>query len=341
MRRSIIGLMLTLTLGILVVPRVSHAQQPAKVPRIGILMSVTPEMGQHLFEAFRHGLREQGWVEGQTILLEPRWAEGKLERFADLAAELVRLKVDLLFTPSTPGTHAAQAATRTIPIVSISYAPVAAGFAPSLAQPRGNITGLTLKDESLGRRKVETVRTVLVRTTKALELLKEVLPTASRVAVLWHPADPSNVVQWGEIQEVAKVLGVTLHSLEARSAAEVAQVVAGMPRKGVDALYVCGGYLTLQTRKQIVELVAQQQLPAMYAFREFVEAGGLMSYAANLVDVYRRAATYVDKILKGATPAELPIEQARKVELVLNLKTAQALGVTFLPTLLLADEVIR
>ena len=138
------------------------------------------------------------------------------------------------------------------------------------------------------------------------------------------------------------MLGVTLHSLEARSAAEVAQVVAGMPREEVDALYVCGGYLTLQTRKQIVDLVAQQQLPAMYAFREFVEEGGLMSYAANLVDVYRRAATYVDKILRGATPAELPIEQARKVELVLNLKTAQAVGVTFPPTLLLlADEVIR
>jgi len=331
-RRSIIGLMLTLTLGILVVPRVSHAQQPAKVPRIGILMSVTPEMGQHLFEAFRHGLREQGWVEGQTILLEPRWAEGKLERFADLAAELVRLKVDLLFTPNTPGTHAAQTATRTIPIVSISYAPAAAGFALGPARPRGNITGLALR----------TVRTKTVVTTEALELLKEVLPTASRVAVLWHPADPSNVVQWGEIQEAAKVLGVTLHSLEARSAAEVAQVVAGMPREEVDALYVCGGYLTLQTRKQIVDLVAQQQLPAMYAFREFVEEGGLMSYAANLVDVYRRAATYVDKILRGATPAELPIEQARKVELVLNLKTAQALGVTFPPTLLLlADEVIR
>jgi putative ABC transport system substrate-binding protein len=327
MWRNTVGLIVMLTLGILVVPRVSHAQQPAHVPRIGILMSMTPEMGQHLFDAFRHGLRDQGWVEGQTILLEPRWAEGKLERFADLAAELVRLKVELLFTPNTPGTRAAQDATRTIPIVAIVGDPIGAGFVASLARPGGNITGLTPG---------------LVNTGKRLELLKELLPTASRVAVLWNPADQSNVAQWSEVQVAAQALDMTLHSLEARSAAEVEQVLAGLTREGVDALLVCGGYLTMQTRKQIVAMAAQQQLPAVYSFREFVEGGGLMGYSPNLADMYRRAATPVDKILKGATPAELPVEQAMKFDLVLNLQTAQALGVTFPPTLLiLADEVIK
>jgi putative ABC transport system substrate-binding protein len=179
-------------------------------------------------------------------------------------------------------------------------------------------------------------------TAKWLELMKELLPTASRVAFLWNPADQSNVAQWSETQGVAKALNVTLHSLEARSAAEVEQVLTGLPREEVDALLVCGGYLTLQNRQQIVAIAAQHRLPAIYAFREFVEAGGLMGYAPNLADLYRRAATPVDKILKGATPAELPFEQAMKFDLVLNLKTAQALGVTFPPTLLiLADEVIK
>jgi putative ABC transport system substrate-binding protein len=327
MGRSTVGLIVILILGILGVPRAFHAQQPAKVPRIGILMSVTPEMGQHLLDAFRHGLHDKGWVEGRNILLEPRWAEGKLERFADLAAELVRLKVDLLFTPNTPGTRAVQEATRTIPIVAVVGDPIGAGFVASLARPGGNITGLT---------------PLAASTAKELELLKELVPTAARVAVLWNPADQSNVAQWSETQVAAKALGVTLQSLEARSAAEVVQMMAGMTREGVDALLVCGGYLTMQNRKQIVDMAAQHQLPAIYGFREFVEVGGLMGYSPNLADMYRRAATHVDKILKGATPAELPVEQAMKFDLVLNLKTAQALGITFPPTLLvLADEVIR
>ena len=327
MWRNTVGLIVMLTLGLLGVPHASHAQPPTKVPRIGILMGMAPETGQHLLDAFRHGLREQGWVEGQTILLEPRWTEGKLERFADLAAELVRLKVDLLFTPNTPGTRAAQEATQTIPIVALVGDPVGAGFVASLARPGGNITGLTPLAEI---------------TAKWLELLKELVPTASRIAVLWNPADQSNVAMWSETQVAAKALGVTLHSLEARSAAEVEQVLAGMTREKADALIVCGGYLTNQNRKQIVDMAAKHHLPAIYGFREFVEAGGLMGYAPNLADLYRRAAIYVDKILKGAKPAELPVEQAMKFEFVLNLKTAQALGVTFPPTLLiLADEVIK
>jgi putative ABC transport system substrate-binding protein len=327
MWRNTFGLIVMLTLGMLVVPCASHAQQPTKVPRIGILMSMAPETGQHLFDAFRHGLREHGWVEGQNVLLELRWAEGKLERFAALTAELVQLKVNLLFTPNTPATRAAQEATRTIPIVALVGDPIGAGFVASLARPGGNITGLT---------------PMAAITAKWLELMKELLPTASRVAFLWNPADQSNVAQWSETQGVAKALNVTLHSLEARSAAEVEQVLTGLPREEVDALLVCGGYLTLQNRQQIVAIAAQHRLPAIYAFREFVEAGGLMGYAPNLADLYRRAATPVDKILKGATPAELPFEQAMKFDLVLNLKTAQALGVTFPPTLLiLADEVIK
>jgi putative ABC transport system substrate-binding protein len=327
MRLSAIAFIVLLTLSIGVVPLTAAAQQTGKVYRIGILMSGTSATMQHLLEAFQDGLREKGWGEGQNLRSEVRWAEGKLERFADLAAELVRLKVDLLLTPNTPGTRAAQDATRTIPIVALVGDPVGAGFVASLARPGGNITGLT---------------PLAASTAKGLELLKELVPTASRVAVLMNPADQSNVAQWSEMQVAAKALGMTLHSLEARSATEVEQVVAGMTREEVDALIVCGGYLTTQNRKQIVDMVAQQRLPAMYGFREFVEAGGLMGYAPNLADMYRRAATHVDKILKGATPAALPVEQAMKFDLVLNLKTAQALGITFPPTLLvLADEVIR
>jgi putative tryptophan/tyrosine transport system substrate-binding protein len=327
MRLSAIAFIVLLTLSIGVVPLTAAAQQTGKVYRIGILMSGTSATMPHLLEAFQDGLREKGWVEGQNLRSEVRWAEGKLERFADLAAELVRLKMDLLLTPNTPGTRAAQDATRTIPIVALVGDPVGAGFVASLARPGGNITGLT---------------PLAASTAKGLELLKELVPTASRVAVLMNPADQSNVAQWSEMQVAAKALGMTLHSLEARSATEVEQVVAGMTREEVDALIVCGGYLTTQNRKQIVDMVAQQRLPAMYGFREFVEAGGLMGYAPNLADMYRRAATHVDKILKGATPAALPVEQAMKFDLVLNLKTAQALGITFPPTLLvLADEVIR
>ena len=280
-----------------------------------------------MLAAFRHGLRERGWIEGQNLLLEERWAEVKPERLPDRVAELIRLKVDLLFTPGSPATRAAQDATRTIPIVALMGDPVGAGFVASLAQPGGNITGVSAMTEM---------------SQKFLELLKEVVPTASRVAVLWNPADASNRAMWRETQGAATTSGVTLQSLEAHSAAELVQVVTGMTREGADALLVIPGYLTREHRQQIVAMAAQQQLPAMYGFREFVEVGGLMSYATSLADLYRRAATYVDKILKGANPAELPVERAMKFELVLNLKTAKALGVTMPPSLLLlADEVIQ
>ena len=317
----------TLALSLLVVPLASHAQRPANVPRIGILMSATPALSQHFLTAFQDGLREKGWVEGQNILLEPRWAEGRMERFPALTAELVQLKVDLLFTPNTQATSAAQAATRTIPIVAIVGDPVGAGFVASLARPGGNITGLTPIAEN---------------SPKWLELLKEAVPTASRIAVLWDPGSQVSTVMWQELQGAAAALGVTLHSLGVSSTAELEQVIAGMTREAADALIVTPTAGTMTHRKRIVDMAAQQQLPGMYGWREFVEAGGLMSYAPNLPDLYRRAATYVDKILKGAKPADLPVERAMKFELVLNFKTAQALGVTFPSTLLiLADEVIK
>jgi len=300
------------------------------VPRIGILTDECdpgPALSQHFLAAFRHGLREQGWVEGQNILLEPRWAEGRVERFSALTAELVQLKVDRLFTPNTQATYAAQAATRTIPIVAIVGDPVGAGFVASLARTGGNITGLTPMTET---------------SSKWLELLKEAVPTASRIAVLWDPGSQVSAVIWRELQDAATALGMTLHSLGVSSTAELEQVITGMTREGADALIVTLTMLTMTHRKRIVDVAAQQQLPALYGWREFVEAGGLMSYAPNLADLYRRAATYVDKILKGTKPADLPVERAMKFELVLNFKTAQALGVTFPPTLLiLADEVIR
>jgi putative ABC transport system substrate-binding protein len=304
-----------LTLSVLMIP-LAAAQPRSIVPRIGILNSGTLAESHHLLAAFRHGLREHGWIEGQNLLVEERWAEVQPERLPDLVAELIRLKVEILFTPGSPATRAAQTATPTIPIVALMGDPVGAGFVASLARPGGNITGISAMTES---------------NQKFLELLKEVVPTASRVAVLWNPADASNRAMWRETQGAATALGVTLQSLEARSTAEVLQVIAGMTRDGVDALLVIPGYLTREHCKQIVAMAAQQQLPAMYGFREFVEVGGLMSYATSLADLYRRAATHVDKILKGANPAELPVEHPTKFELVLNLKTAKALGLTIPP----------
>ena len=290
-------------------------------------MSATPALSQHFLAAFRHGLREQAWVEGRNILLEPRWAEGRVERFSDLTAELVQLKVDLLFTPNTQATYAAQAATRTIPIVAIVGDPVGAGFVASLARPGGNITGLTPMTET---------------SSKWLELLKEAVPTASRIAVLWDPGSQVSAVIWRELQDAATALGMTLHSLGVSSTAELEQVITGMTREGADALIVTLTMLTMTHRKRIVDVAAQQQLPALYGWREFVEAGGLMSYAPNLADLYRRAATYVDKILKGSNPAELPVEQPTKFELVINGKTAKALGLTIPQSLLvMADQVIE
>jgi putative ABC transport system substrate-binding protein len=327
MWHSTLGRIVTLTLSVCIALLVADAQTPARMPRVGVLGSGFPSANPHNLEAFRQGLRELGYVEGQTIAIEYRWAEGKPERLPALAAELVQLPVDVIIAPSTLGTYAAQQTTTIIPIVMITGDPVGAGFVASLARPSGNITGVSPIGSSGG---------------KWLELLREAVPKAAHVTVLWNPADQSNAVMWSETQAGAQVLGVTLHSLEVRSAEEFERAFAAMVQESADALIVFPSPLTVSQRKRIVEAVAKHRLPAIYGFREFVEAGGLMSYGASLPALFRRLAVYVDKILKGAKPADLPVEQAMRFELVINLKTAQALGITIPPTLLfLADEVIR
>ena len=317
-----------LTLGTLTLPLAAEAQQAGKVPRIGFLYYGSPGPSPEL-DAFRQGLRELGYIEGQNIAIEYRYASGRVERLPELAAELVRLKLDVIVTPGTPASVAAKQATSTIPIVFAGVADaVGAGLVVNFARPGGNITGLTGISAELGG--------------KRLELLKEVAPKASRVAVLYNPADRSNVLVLKELQESAPALGLTLQPLEVRGPGEFEGAFAAMTRERTHALFGAAGILTFEHRKAIVDLAAKSRIPAMWGERQFVDAGGLMSYAVNFYDQVRRAATYVDKILKGAKPADLPVEQPTKFELVINLKTAKALGLTIPATLLFqADEVIQ
>ncbi len=323
----------TIVGGLLAAPLAAEAQQARKVPRIGFLGTRTPSDTSSAFDAFRQGLRELGWVEGQNIVIEYRWAEGRYERLPTLAAELVRLKVDIIVAVTTPGIQAAKNATETIPIVMISGSadPVGLGLIASLARPGGNVTGLSY---SVGREIFG----------KGLELLKETVPKVRRVAILSNPSNPASPVQPLIIREVyvaARSLGVQL-LLEARGPNGFDGAFAAMAKERVGALLVVADSIFILHRTRLADLAAKSRLPAMYGFREHVEAGGLMSYGANLADLYRRAATYVDKILKGAKPADLPVEQPTKFELVINLKTAKALGLTIPQSLLgRADEVIE
>jgi putative tryptophan/tyrosine transport system substrate-binding protein len=336
MRLSAIGLILTFALGILTAPLVTDAQPATQVYRIGRLLSTgrpLPEPNAYE-EAFRQRLRELGYVEGQNLVLEYRYAEGSAERLPDLAAELVQLQVDVIVAGGTAAIRAAQLATRTIPIVmSASYDPVQEGFVASLARPEGNITGLSyLQAELPGKR---------------LELLKERVPQSTRIAVLWNPVGPGYASRQSLLQNLtvaARALGLHLHVVEVRHADELATAFAALPQARADALLVMEDALVFSTRlgRRLADLAAASRLPAMYSWREHVDAGGLMAYGPSLQETYRRAATYVDKILKGAKPADLPVEQPTKFELVINLKTAQALGLTIPPTLLFqAEEVIR
>ena len=317
-----------LTLGTLALPFAAEAQQAGKVPRIGFLFYGSPGPSPEI-DAFRQGLRELGCIEGQNITIEYLFASGRVERLPELAAELVRLKLDVIVTPGTPASVAAKQATSTIPIVFAGVADaVGAGLVVNFARPGGNITGLTGISAELGG--------------KRLELLKEVAPKASRVAVLYNPADRSNVLVLKELQESARALRLTLQPLGVRGPGEFEGAFVAMSRKGAHALFGAAGVLTTEHRKTIVDLAAKSRIPAMWGERQFVDAGGLMSYAVNFYDQVRRAATYVDKILKGAKPADLPVEQPTKFELVINLKTAKALGLTVPPSLLQrADEVIQ
>jgi len=323
MKLRTVGLLVTLALGILSTPLSTEAQQPAKVPRIGVLVpfpAPTPAAPSPTLEAFRQGLRELGRVEGQNIAVEYRYAEGKFERLPDLAAELVRLKVDVIVTSSDPAIRAVKQATTTIPIVmAVTGDPVGTGLVASLARPGGNITGLSLLAPELAG--------------KRLELLKETLPRLSRVAVLWNSPSVAMRHTFREAQVAAGVLGLTFLSLEVQGNPEdFERVFSTVPRERPDGLFVTLDPFTRLHRRRIVELAVKHQLPAIYEHREFV----------GVRDLWRRAATYVDKILKGAKPADLPVEQPTRFELVINLKTAKTLGLTIPRSILIrADEVIQ
>ena len=321
----------TLVGGLLAAPLAAEAQPREKLPRVGYLSPGSPSepLRRRRLEAFRQGLRELGYVEDQNIVIEPRWAEGKYDRYPALAADLVRLKVDVIVPVGGAATQAVQQATRTIPIVmSVVIDPVGSGLVASLARPGGNVTGLTIMASDL--------------VGKQLELLKEVVPKVSRVALLWNPANPGSAPQLRQVEAAAQALGVRLQPLEARGPQEIDSAFAAMNRERAGALLILPDAIFGNQQWQIAELAAKKHLPSILGVGEYAEAGGLMTYSANNLDLERRAATFVDKILKGAKPADLPVEQSTKFELVINLKTAKTLGLSIPASLLSrADEVIQ
>jgi putative ABC transport system substrate-binding protein len=329
LRETRLAAVLALVVGTLSGPLSADAQQPAKIPRIGYLGPTSPSAGARLLESFRQGLRELGYVEGQNILIDYRWAEGRPDRFPALAAELIQLRVDAIVTYNNVAVAALQQATRTIPIVVANMGdPVGSGFVASLARPGGNITGFSGLAEELGG--------------KWVELLKEAVPKLSRVVVLAVSQTPAARTIWIEIQGAAKALKVTPQRQEVAGPDEIEQAFASLIKGRAQGLIVLPHAVTNARRTQIVGLAAKHRLPGMYPDSQYVEAGGLMSYAANFSDLHRRAATYVDKTLKGAKPADLPVQQPTKFELVINLKTAKALGLTIPQAVLIrADQVIQ
>ena len=311
-------------------PLAASAQEARKrLPRIGFLGNSTATLEANLVGPFRDGLRDLGYVEGRNILIEYRWAEGNYERFPSLIAELIALKPDVIVTAGTPAAVAVKKATASIPLVMVAVGdPVGTGLVASLGRPGGNATGLTsIAPELEGKR---------------LELLKEVLPTVSRVAVLWNPANAYQIGSEKEVQAAAKVLHILVASLPVRNRGELGNALAAIPREHADAVLVLADRLFLHNRERIADFVITNRLPAMNAYRELVEAGGLISFGPSYAVMHRQAATYVDKILKGAKPADMPVEQPAKFELVINLKSARALGITIPQSVLArADEVIQ
>jgi putative tryptophan/tyrosine transport system substrate-binding protein len=315
-------------------PLTVGAQPQAKIPRIGLMVTgalESPEVRGQL-DAYRQGLRQLGYVEGQNIAIEYRGADGRIERFPDLAAELVRLQVDLILASNTAAALAARRATATIPIVApVMGDPVEDGLVASLAHPGGNVTGLTFLAPELS--------------AKRMQLLKDTLPNVSRVAALWHPG------AYGErtmddmlkaTEAVARSLGVQLQLLEVRAAEELERAFSTMMKERAEALFLFPSPMLFLARRQIVELAATHRLPSMSQAREFVEIGGLIAYGANINELYRRCTVYVDKILKGAKPADLPVEQSTRFELVINLTAAKTLGIDVpLPLMIRADETIE
>jgi putative ABC transport system substrate-binding protein len=310
-------------------PMVAFAEDTHRLSRIGFLGNSTEALEANLVGPFREGLRDLGYTEGRNILIEYRWAEGNYDRLPSLIAELIALKVDVIVTAGTPAAQAVKRATKTIPLVMVAVGdPVGTGLVASLAQPAGNATGLTsIAPELEGKR---------------LELLKEVFPKLSRVAVLWNPSNAYQIGSEKEVQAAAKVLRISVTSLPVRSREELVNAFAAISRQRTDAVVVLADRIFLHNRERIADFAITNRLPGMNAYRELVEAGGLMSFRPNYAVMHRQAATFVDKILKGAKPGDLPVEQPAKFELVINLKTAKALGITIPNSLLLrADEVIQ
>jgi len=322
----------TVTGGLLAVPLAAGAQLAAKMYRIGLLSTLPPGSSgvARLWEPFVQGLRELGYVEGENLVIERRYApEGQPDQLSELAADLVRLKVDVIVAGGSLTPHAAKSATTTLPVIFTNHGdPLGSGLVVSLARPGGNITGLSLLSPEL--------------VGKQLELLKKAVPRIVRVAILWNPTSQTHPRMLNEAEAPARALGLRLERLPASGLDDYDRAFAAMTRARADALLVLGDPIFWYQRSRIVELATKRRLPGMFGQREYVEAGGLMSYGADLRDNFRRAATYVDKILKGAKPADLPIEQPTKFELLINSKTAKELGLTIPQSVLVrADQIIE
>ena len=329
MSRRVFVLICLLTAALLSTVSFAEAQQAKKLPRIGLLGALSPSISLARYEAFRQGLRDLGYVEGKNIVIEYRFAEGKLDRLSELAAELVRLKVEVIVAGGSRPTRAAKEATVTIPIVMAQDSdPVGNGFVASLARPGGNITGLSsLTGELSGKR---------------LELLKETIPKLSRVAILGSSIQPGNAQALRETELAAGAFGVKLQYLDVLDPKDIETAFRAASKGRAEAVLTLGAAVLNSQRKQIVDLAVKSRLPGIYGTPEYVEDGGLMTYGVSIIDLWRRAATYVDKILKGTKPADLPVEQPMKFELVINLKTAKQIGLTIPPNVLVrADRVIR
>jgi len=329
--KQIIKQTLTCLLLTVLLPTLSsaEAQQPMKAPRVGLLLQGTSTSLMTRLEAFQQGLRERGYVEGKNIALEQRFDDDREERLPALAADLIRLRVDIIVAAATPAVKAAKQATATIPIIIVHSAdPVALGLVASLARPGGNVTGLSSASPDYSG--------------KQLELLKEAVPKLSRIAILWNAANPGTAIAFREMQDAVRVLKLSVQSLEVRRSEDLAPAFKNVPKQRGMGLVTLLDPLVVSQRARIVELASESRLPAIYPTKEFVEAGGLMSFGADLTDSYRRAAIFVDKILKGAKPAELPIEYPTKFIFTVNLKTAKQIGLVMPPKMLaMADKVIR
>jgi putative ABC transport system substrate-binding protein len=323
------GAIATLTFAILSLSCLAHGQTPSKIHRIGFLGNSTAALEANLIGPFRAGLRDLGYLEGQNVAIEYRWAEGKYERFPALIGELIAVGVEVIVTAGTPATLAVKKATTSVPVVMIAVGdPVGTGIVPSLHAPGGNITGLTsISPELDGKR---------------LELLRQVVPGISHIAVLWNSSSPLQVVAERQTRAAAQVLGMKMLSLGVRTREEIEDAFGTILRERPGALLVLADRLFLHHRQRIMDFAAEHRLPGVHAYRELVEVGGLMSYGPSYAGMHRRAAIYVDRILRGAKPGDLPVERPASFELVVNLKTATALGLTIpLPVIMQATEIIK